>query len=118
MYICQVPEGLEMNKDNIYMASESPRNVINAYYDQFQTDFSTFLKCRSEEVVSGGKMVLTILGRKTEEVSTKECCYVWELLALSLKEMVSQVYIFTYTTTTILINNNQFDYIGSLNWTL
>ncbi|KAL0434368.1 UNVERIFIED_CONTAM: Salicylate carboxymethyltransferase [Sesamum latifolium] len=35
-------------------------------------------------------MVLTLLGRKTESASSKECCYIWELLALSLKEMVSQ----------------------------
>ncbi|PIN16623.1 Salicylate carboxymethyltransferase [Handroanthus impetiginosus] len=90
MWLSKVPEGLEVNKDNIYMASTSPANVINAYYEQFQRDFSTFLKCRSEEVVEGGRMVLTILGRKSENASAKECCYIWELLALSLKEMVSQ----------------------------
>ncbi|KAI3461936.1 hypothetical protein Pfo_018599 [Paulownia fortunei] len=87
MWLSKVPEGLEMNKENIYMASTSPVIVINAYYEQFQRDFSTFLKCRSEEVVGGGRMVLTILGRKSENACSKECCYIWELLALSLKEM-------------------------------
>lgn len=80
-----------MNKDDIYIATKSPVNVIDAYYEQFQRDFSTFLKCRSEEVVGGGRMVLTILGRKSENASSKECCYIWELLALSLKEMVLEV---------------------------
>ncbi|KAL0432096.1 UNVERIFIED_CONTAM: Salicylate carboxymethyltransferase [Sesamum radiatum] len=90
MWLSKVPERLEMNKANIYIASTSPASVINAYYKQFQRDFSTFLRCRSEEVVGGGKMVLTLLGRKSESASSKECCYIWELLALSLKEMVSQ----------------------------
>ncbi|KAL8507928.1 hypothetical protein ACS0TY_018469 [Phlomoides rotata] len=88
MWLSKVPEGLELNKDNIYMARESPKNVINAYYEQFQRDFSSFLKCRSEEIVVGGRMVLTILGRKSEKAASKECCYIWELLAQSLKEMV------------------------------
>lgn len=87
----QVPEGLKIwNKEDIYIGSRSPAPVINAYYDQFRTDFRTFLKCRSEEVVGGGGMVLTILGRKSENAASKECCYIWELLALSLKELVSE----------------------------
>ncbi|KAI3450980.1 hypothetical protein Pfo_007645, partial [Paulownia fortunei] len=90
MWLSKVPEGVEMNKENIYMASTSPQNVIKAYYEQFQIDFSTFLKCRSEEVVPGGKMVLTILGRKSDDASSKEGCYIWELLAVALQEMVSE----------------------------
>ncbi|KAL7104003.1 hypothetical protein ACP275_08G216700 [Erythranthe tilingii] len=91
MWLSKVPQGLEKNKENIYMASKSPVQVINAYYEQFQIDFSTFLRCRSVEVVSGGRMVLTILGRKTEDaVSTKKYCYIWDLMALSLQHMVSE----------------------------
>ncbi|KAL0434361.1 UNVERIFIED_CONTAM: Salicylate carboxymethyltransferase [Sesamum latifolium] len=94
MWLSKVPERVEMNKENIYIASTSPASVINAYYEQFQRDFSTFLRCRSEEVIGGGKMVLTLLGRRSESASSKECCYIWELLAISLKEMVSQVPIY------------------------
>ena len=90
--IYQVPEGIENNKSNIYMASTSPPSVLKAYYEQFRRDFSLFLKCRSEELVTGGRMVLTILGRKSEDPSSKECCYIWELLAMALNEMVSEVY--------------------------
>ncbi|CAA0839261.1 S-adenosyl-L-methionine-dependent methyltransferases superfamily protein [Striga hermonthica] len=88
MWLSKVPEGVEMNKPNIYVASNSPKNVINAYYDQFQRDFSTFLKCRSKEVVAGGKMVLTILGRKSDVPSSKDSGYIWELMAIALQEMV------------------------------
>lgn len=78
------------NKENIYIGSKSPVKAITAYYNQFRKDFSAFLKCRSEEVVAGGGMVLTILGRKSENAASKECSYIWELLALSLKELVSE----------------------------
>ena len=50
-----------------------------------------FLNCRAEELVTGGRMVLTFLGRSSEDPSSKECCYIWELLALALNDMVSEV---------------------------
>ncbi|GMY12104.1 S-adenosyl-L-methionine:benzoic acid/salicylic acid carboxyl methyltransferase 3-like [Fagus crenata] len=56
----------------------------------FQKAFSMFLKCRAEELVAGGRMVLTFLGRRSEDPSSEECCYVWELLALALNDMVSE----------------------------
>ncbi|KAK7309310.1 hypothetical protein RJT34_05930 [Clitoria ternatea] len=89
-WLSKVPEGVENNKGNIYMASTSPANVLNAYYEQFQRDFSLFLKCRAEEIVEGGRMVLTFLGRRSNDPSSKECCYIWELLAMALNDMVSK----------------------------
>lgn len=91
MWLSKIPKEVELlNKDNIYMASSSPQQVIDAYYNQFRIDFSTFLRCRSEEVVSGGRMVLTILGRRGEDACSNECCYIWELLAIALKQMVDE----------------------------
>ncbi|KAI4327639.1 hypothetical protein L6164_020076 [Bauhinia variegata] len=87
-WLSQVPEGVENNKGNIYMARTSPPNVLKAYYEQFQRDFSFFLKCRAEEMIEGGRMVLTFLGRKSEDPSSKEGCYIWELMAMALNEMV------------------------------
>ncbi|KAJ9172751.1 hypothetical protein P3X46_015961 [Hevea brasiliensis] len=87
-WLSQVPEGLEDNKGNIYMASGSPPSVLKAYYLQFQKDFSLFLNCRFNELVLGGRMVLTFLGRRSPDPSSKECCYIWELLAMVLNEMV------------------------------
>ncbi|XP_031253898.1 salicylate carboxymethyltransferase-like [Pistacia vera] len=89
-WLSKVPQGIENNKGNIYMASTSPPCVLKAYYQQFQTDFSVFLKCRSEELVAGGRMVLTFLGRRSDDPSSKECCYIWELLAMALNEMASE----------------------------
>ncbi|KAL2936070.1 Salicylate carboxymethyltransferase [Bienertia sinuspersici] len=88
MWLSQVPKGIQDNKGNIYIARTTPPNVLKAYYDQFEKDFSTFLRCRSEEVITGGMMVLTILGRKSDEQYTKESCYEWELFANALNDMV------------------------------
>ena len=73
------------------MAFTSPPDVLRAYYEQYQRDFSMFLKCRAEELVAGGGMVLTFLGRRSEDPSSRECCYIWELLAMALNDMVSEV---------------------------
>ncbi|KAI3412631.1 uncharacterized protein J3R85_017067 [Psidium guajava] len=90
MWLSQVPRGLEGNKGNIYMARSSPPGVIMAYYKQFQRDFSTFLECRGQELVMGGRMVLTLLGRRSDDPSSEECCSIWELLAIALNQMVSE----------------------------
>ncbi|OIW20828.1 hypothetical protein TanjilG_23988 [Lupinus angustifolius] len=87
-WLSKVPEGVENNKGNIYMSNTSPLNVLKAYYEQFQKDFSLFLKCRAEELVEGGFMVLTLVGRRSEHRSSKECCYFWELMAKALNDMV------------------------------
>ncbi|CAL0335240.1 unnamed protein product [Lupinus luteus] len=89
-WLSKVPEGIENNKGNIYMSNTSPLNVLKAYYEQFQRDFSLFLKCRAEELVEGGCMVLTFVGRRSENQSSKECCYIWELMAKALNDMVLQ----------------------------
>lgn len=82
---------MENNKRSIYISSTSPPNVAKAYYAQFQKDFSMFLKYRAEELVVGGKMIVTFMGRKSEDPSSKECCYMWEVLSLALSDMVSKV---------------------------
>ncbi|ESW28067.1 hypothetical protein PHAVU_003G256100 [Phaseolus vulgaris] len=89
-WLSKVPEGVD-NKGNIYIGRTSPTNVVRAYYDQFQRDFCLFLKCRAEELVEGGRMVLTFLGRSNEDPCSKNnLCYIWELMASALNDMVSQ----------------------------
>ncbi|KAI3959081.1 hypothetical protein MKX01_023757, partial [Papaver californicum] len=67
-----VPLGIEnCNKGNIYISKSSPPFITEAYLKQFMSDFKGFLKCRSEELVKGGKMVLTLLGRRNAD-PTKE----------------------------------------------
>lgn len=70
------------------MASTSPPCVLKAYHEQFQRDFSMFLKYHAEDLVARGRMVLTFLGRRSEDPSSKEYCYIWELMAMALNDKV------------------------------
>ncbi|EEF33154.1 S-adenosyl-L-methionine:benzoic acid/salicylic acid carboxyl methyltransferase 3 [Ricinus communis] len=87
-WLSQVPEGLESNNGKIHMSNTSPPSVLKAYYAQFQTDFITFLKCRSEELIPGGHMVWTMTGRRSKDPSSKDDYYLWELLAMTLNQLV------------------------------
>lgn len=73
------------------MDSTSAKSVLEAYYRQFRKDFLMFLKCRAEELVSGGRMVLTILGRTSEDTFHNEYGYVWEFFNSALNSMVIEV---------------------------
>ncbi|KAG9144898.1 hypothetical protein Leryth_021301 [Lithospermum erythrorhizon] len=55
-WLSQVPEGLENNKESIYLSSKCPSSVKEAYHKQFHNDFSMFLKHRAVELVPGGGM--------------------------------------------------------------
>ncbi|KAL5062649.1 hypothetical protein RYX36_024386 [Vicia faba] len=87
-WLSKVPEGVNDNKGAIYIQSTTPSNVIKAYYEQFQRDFSLFIKSRAEEIVEGGAMVLTFLGRKGDDPRSKDCCFISELFAKVLNDMV------------------------------
>ncbi|XP_010255758.1 PREDICTED: salicylate carboxymethyltransferase-like [Nelumbo nucifera] len=95
-WLSQVPRGLEgvtgisLNKGNIYIGESTPPDVIDAYVNQFQMDFTVFLKSRSEELVPGGHMVLNIVGRRSCNQWKKEVFKLWELLSMALREMVSE----------------------------
>ncbi|KAH9685253.1 s-adenosyl-l-methionine-dependent methyltransferases superfamily protein [Citrus sinensis] len=85
-----VPENLENNKRDIYITKSSPPSVCQAFWEQFQRDFSAFLSLRSEEIVSGGRMFLTFLGRSIADPSSKDCCCLWELLTKSLIQLANE----------------------------
>ncbi|MBA0874657.1 hypothetical protein Goshw_020188 [Gossypium schwendimanii] len=52
-----VPGRVE-NKRNVYIAKSSPPNVSKAYFEQFRDDFSRVLRFRSEEMITGGRILL------------------------------------------------------------
>ncbi|KAJ4717090.1 Carboxyl methyltransferase [Melia azedarach] len=90
-WLSKVPEYLDRNnKRNIYISKSSPSFVYEAYLEQFQRDFSLFLSLRSEELVCGGRIMLTFIGRSIPDPSSKDCCYLCELLTKSLLELVDE----------------------------
>ncbi|XP_043692885.1 S-adenosyl-L-methionine:benzoic acid/salicylic acid carboxyl methyltransferase 2-like [Telopea speciosissima] len=90
-WLSQVPLEPEDNKRHIYLAKTSSPSVYKAYLEQFQKDFSVFLRSRYEELVPGGHMVLTILGRKSvDDEFNRDFCSLMELLANSLNDLVSE----------------------------
>ena len=83
-----------LNKGKIYLSKSSPQYVLDAYSVQFQEDFSLFLRSRAEEMVGGGRMVLSFMGRTSSDPTTPESCHQWELLATALMSLVSEVFFF------------------------
>ncbi|KAF5455888.1 hypothetical protein F2P56_025418 [Juglans regia] len=96
-WLSQVPPELDMkastaiNKGHIYICESSPQSVLDSYYRQFQKDFSLFLKSRSEEIVPGGRMVLTFMGRRFMDPTIEEGCYNHlDLLAQALMSVAAE----------------------------
>ncbi|RHN77501.1 putative jasmonate O-methyltransferase [Medicago truncatula] len=91
------PGGLEdergkgLNKGKLYISKSSPNCVLKAYSQQFKNDFSQFLESRSQEMVHGGRMVLSFMGRESMDPTSPNCCYQWELLAQALMTLVLEV---------------------------
>jgi hypothetical protein len=81
-----------VNEGNIYIDQTTPPGVVELYRQQFQKDMLLFLKSRYEELVLGGQMVLTFLGRKYEDVYNNGYLnHPWGLLARSLQSLVEEV---------------------------
>ncbi|MED6169493.1 hypothetical protein PIB30_021790 [Stylosanthes scabra] len=82
-WLSQAPKKLD-NKENVHLTSTSPAAMQRAYVEQFQKDFKLFLKLRSQELVSKGGMVLTLIGSdKTQKFRTA-----WSLVGITLNDMV------------------------------
>ncbi|XP_010446786.1 PREDICTED: salicylate carboxymethyltransferase-like isoform X1 [Camelina sativa] len=83
-------EGKSINKGCVSICSSSPEAVSNAYYSQFKEDFSSFLRCRSKELVAAGRMVLITLGREGPAHVDRGNSFFWELLSRSIMDLVAQ----------------------------
>uniref|UniRef100_A0ACD6ANR6 Uncharacterized protein n=1 Tax=Avena sativa TaxID=4498 RepID=A0ACD6ANR6_AVESA len=78
------------NKANIYIGKTTPPDVAKLYQEHFQKDMLLFLKLRYEELVLGGQMVLTFLGKITEDVYCGDMSLVFGLLGQSLESLVEE----------------------------
>ncbi|XP_043721235.1 3,7-dimethylxanthine N-methyltransferase CkTbS-like [Telopea speciosissima] len=81
--------GIPINKGKIYISNTSPPTVGKAYLEQFQEDFTSFVKLRSKELIPNARMVLILHGRQGGDPSSATCDY-WELLSEALIAMVSE----------------------------
>ncbi|KAG6477406.1 hypothetical protein ZIOFF_066661 [Zingiber officinale] len=90
----EVPEGLKtqhgvpLNKGNIYWTETSLVEVDKAYQEQFQKDFSIFLRSRHIELNVGGRMVLVFVGRKKKTPGNDDFIHLYALLGEALNSMV------------------------------
>ncbi|KAL6603012.1 hypothetical protein ACP70R_043373 [Stipagrostis hirtigluma subsp. patula] len=71
-WLSRVPEDLVRNKIPFYDSNEEVRQakratVIEAYARQFDRDFTRFLGLRAEEMVPGGRMVISMMGQRYED---------------------------------------------------
>ncbi|CAH2046578.1 unnamed protein product [Thlaspi arvense] len=90
MWLSKVPQGLEDNKNNVYIRSGCPINVCKSYMNQFQNDFYLFLRLRSEEMLPNGRMVLTFIGANDVDPLCRGDFYLWSLLSDALIDLVSE----------------------------
>ncbi|KAF8020232.1 hypothetical protein BT93_G0821 [Corymbia citriodora subsp. variegata] len=83
--------GSHLNKGNIYLARTSPKSVLEAYLDLFKRDMTLFLTSRSKELVPGGHMVLTMIGRyMSVNLPDDQVSSVLELLGMTVSDMVQE----------------------------
>lgn len=78
------------NEGNIYIASTTPPAVVKLFQEQFQKDLSLFLELRARELVIGGRLVLTFLGRENEDVYNGDLNHMSGLLSQSLQYLVKE----------------------------
>ncbi|XP_050383252.1 probable methyltransferase TCM_000336 [Argentina anserina] len=83
-------QGKSINKGSVYISESSPLVVADAYLKQFQEDFTLFLQSRSDEVISGGRMVLILLGRRGPDHVDRGNSFFWELLYRCIAILVSK----------------------------
>ncbi|ESQ44655.1 hypothetical protein EUTSA_v10003351mg, partial [Eutrema salsugineum] len=86
-WLSKVPQGLEDNINNVYIRSGCSLSVCHSYMYQFQTDFYSFLRMRSEEMLPNGRMVLTFIGKKDVDPLCRDGFYLWSLLSDALIDL-------------------------------
>jgi hypothetical protein len=81
-----------MNEGNVHIGATTLPMVAKLYQNQFEKDFMQFLRMRCREIVHGGRMVLTVVGRKSKDVfDAGRTTTIFELLSQGLRTLVAEV---------------------------
>ncbi|KAE8795428.1 Jasmonate O-methyltransferase [Hordeum vulgare] len=93
-WLSKAPEELTRNLIPAYDIDEHERHerlpiVLGAYTEQFRKDFTLFLELRAKELVSGGRIIISLLGR-CSNVLDKKFPYLLEIVSQILCVMVSE----------------------------
>uniref|UniRef100_A0A453G8V3 Uncharacterized protein n=1 Tax=Aegilops tauschii subsp. strangulata TaxID=200361 RepID=A0A453G8V3_AEGTS len=93
-WLSKAPEDLKRNLIPAYDIDEHSRRerlpiVLEAYAKQYRKDFTLFLELRAKELVSGGRMIISLLGRRSDIIVTK-FPFLPEIVAQILCVMVSE----------------------------
>ena len=96
----QAPEILRRNQIPAYYIDEHVRReklpmVLEAYAQQFRKDFRHFLELRAKELVTGGQMVVSIIGRHSDGIGP---FHIWDILAQVLSIMASEVHFVSFSS--------------------
>lgn len=91
-WLSKAPDVLTRNQIPAYYIDEHARReklpmVLDAYAQQFRNDFRHFLGLRAKELVPGGQMVLSIIGRHSDGIAP---FHIWDILAQVLSLMASE----------------------------
>lgn len=63
-WLSKVPESVQQrSSSHVYVSSDCEEAVGAAYLQQFDTDFTRFLDARAEEIVDGGCVFISLVGR-------------------------------------------------------
>ncbi|KAF0901384.1 hypothetical protein E2562_000265 [Oryza meyeriana var. granulata] len=92
-WLSEAPEDLKMNSIPAYDVDANVRRerravVVGAYARQFRKDFMMFLKMRAIELIPGGRMVVSLAGRRSFDLASK-FTHAWESTAMILCDMVT-----------------------------
>uniref|UniRef100_A0ACD5WIZ0 Uncharacterized protein n=1 Tax=Avena sativa TaxID=4498 RepID=A0ACD5WIZ0_AVESA len=89
-WLSKSPEVLVKNHIAAYDIDENTRRerlpiVHEAYAQQFRKDFTRFLELRAKELAPSGQMVVSVIGRPSDEFF-----HIWEVIAHTLSIMASE----------------------------
>ncbi|KAM3335526.1 hypothetical protein ACQJBY_029801 [Aegilops geniculata] len=75
-WLSKAPEDLTRNRIPAFDTDEHVRRerfplVREAYAHQFRKDFTLFLELRAKELVSGGRMVISLVGTRSDVIASK-----------------------------------------------